>query len=245
MRGITFKLRHALGVALAAGFITAAPLAVAQGGTRPGTPATTSATASGTTARSAVRTPEQIEVEAFIASQSNGLIEALANRTQSAAARSLAFNLAMESFTDVRAVGRFVLGRYGTSVQGSDFDRFLVAFREYAMTTYESRFDQYRGSRIEVVNSVQRRPGDVVVTSMVRGRANGEDLPVSWRVLRRTEGWRVVDVEVFGVWLGIEQRAQFEAILQQANGRVDPLIGRLNGMTARMRQNLAQPTARG
>jgi phospholipid transport system substrate-binding protein len=227
-------LRLALAGAMAAGLVSMAPVALAQG-----------AGGQSTTARSAVRSAEQIEVEAFIATQSNGLVAALANRNQSAAARSSAFNLAMEGFTDVRAVGRFVLGRYGTSVQGADFDRFLAAFREYALTTYESRFDQYRGSRIEVVNSVQRRPGDVVVTSMVRGRATGEDLPVSWRVLRRAEGWRVVDVEIFGVWLGIEQRAQFEAILQQANGRVDPLIGRLNGMTARMRQTLTQPTARG
>jgi len=197
-------------------------------------------------AAAATRTAEQTEVEAYIRTNSNRLMTVLSDRSVSSEVRSKAFNEAMESFTDVRAVGRFVLGRYAASTSPEAFERFSVAFRDYALAVYEVRFDKYRGERIAVTNSVVRKPGDVIVNSMVQGRANGEpDLPVAWRVLKRSNGWRVVDVEVFGIWLGIEQRAQFESLVQNANGSVEPLIERLSRRAVELKADAGLKTQKG
>lgn len=222
--GLKQTLMAGLGLALLAGALPA----VAAPGAAPQTKPTVA------------RTAEQVEVEAYINANSNRLMKVLGDRTLNSEARSTAFNEAMESFTDVRAVGRFVLGRYASSTSAEAFDRYSAAFRNYALAVYETRFDKYRGDRIAVTGSIVRKAGDIIVNSMVQGRANGEpDLPVAWRVLKRSNGWRVVDVEVFGVWLGIEQRAQFESLIQGANGSVEPLIQRLNNRARELRAGTA------
>ena len=36
-----------------------------------------------------------------------------------------------------------------------------------------------------------------------------------WRLLRIDGAWHIVDVEMHGVWLAIEQRAQIDSLLDQ------------------------------
>ncbi len=49
-----------------------------------------------------------------------------------------------------------------------------------------------------------------------------------WRVLRRDGDWRLVDVEVHGMWLAIEQRAQIAAILDRPRATIDDAIAALS-----------------
>ncbi len=51
---------------------------------------------------------------------------------------------------------------------------------------------------------------------------------VRWRVINRNGSWRVVDVQAFGLWLAIEQRAQIAAILDQNGGSIDDVIASLD-----------------
>ena len=60
-------------------------------------------------------------------------------------------------------------------------------------------------------------------------------MSVRWRVLKRNDGYQVVDValNVNGnlIWLAIEQQAQFLSLLDRTNGSADALINRIERMT--------------
>ena len=66
-------------------------------------------------------------------------------------------------------------------------------------------------------------------------------MDVRWRVLTRDGQYQVVDValNLDGnlIWLGIEQRAQFIALLDRANGSASALIAKIDSMTADLKQS--------
>jgi phospholipid transport system substrate-binding protein len=61
-------------------------------------------------------------------------------------------------------------------------------------------------------------------------------MDVRWRVQGKEGSYQVVDValNLDGnlIWLAIEQRAQFIALLDKNNGSADKLIAKINSMTA-------------
>jgi phospholipid transport system substrate-binding protein len=50
---------------------------------------------------------------------------------------------------------------------------------------------------------------------------------VNWRVLRGSAGWRVVDVQVAGVWLAITEQQDFVSTLDNHGGDINVLISQL------------------
>ncbi len=139
----------------------------------------------------------------------------------------MAFRKVIDEVVDVPRVTTFVLGRHSRTISPVQRQRFAVAFREYAQSAYEKRIGDYRGEALKVTGSMVRKPGDVIVTSSLIGGRASSPIPISWRVLSSTEGWKVVDVQVKGVWLAITQQQDFVSTIDNAGGDIDPLIEQL------------------
>ena len=136
-----------------------------------------------------------------------------------------------EAFTrsiDISAVARFALGKYARRVTEEEQTRFTAALRDFLADTFRDNADKFRDAKVEVVGSKDRSPTDSIVETRVTRK--GEDpMTVRWRVIARQGEWRVVDVEVMGLWLAIEQRAQIGAILDKPRATIDDAIAALNG----------------
>lgn len=148
----------------------------------------------------------------------------------STAAEKAQFRAFVDQAADVPRITEFVLGRYNrtlTPAQKADFAR---AFRGYANGVYESRLGQYHGQTLKVTGSTARKPGDVVVTSQVVG-GGSTPVRVDWRVIRGGAGWKVVDVNVSGVWLAITEQQDFASTLSNNGGDIQVLINQLRSQT--------------
>ena len=121
-------------------------------------------------------------------------------------------------------ITRFVLGRYARAVSPEDYKVFSNLFYEYAVSTYESELGRYSGQDLRVTGSLMRNPGDIIVQTEILGLKSGDPLIVNWRLLKRSETFKVVDVEVKGVWLAQAQRDQITAIIGDHGGRVQAAI---------------------
>ena len=81
-------------------------------------------------------------------------------------------------------------------------------------------------------------PSDSIVDTTI-ARSDGKNMDVRWRVLHRNGEYQVVDValDIDGnlIWLAIEQRAQFLALLDRTNGSADALINKINDMTDKLK----------
>ena len=183
-----------------------------------------------------------VATEDYVASNANVVLETLNDPDLSDEARTAAFSEYMDTFTDLTTVSNFVIGKYARRFSEEELARYREVFRTYALTVYEVQLDQYRGEAVEVVGSVDRSERDSIVNTLIK-RADGEPMDVRWRVLKRDGAYQVVDValNIEGnlLWLAIEQRAQFIALLDRTNGSADALIAKIQEMTAKLQAEKA------
>lgn len=175
------------------------------------------------------------KTEAYVEKNANEVLATLNNPDLSATERTEKFSGYMDQFADFDAISNFVIGKYSRRFNEADLKRYRTAFRNYALAVYENELDAYRGEGVTVKNSVDRSATDSIVNTVIK-RQDGRDMDVRWRVMGKEGNYQVVDValNLDGnlIWLAIEQRAQFIALLDQNNGSADVLINKINGMTA-------------
>lgn len=177
----------------------------------------------------AARSHASPEAEGFVQTQANRVIDVLKDRGEGIEAKKRAFRGMIDQMADVPRITGFVLGKYRRTLTAEQQARFGQTFKQYAYNVYESRLNAYAGQRLEVTGSVERRPGDVIVSSRVVGRSTGRSGVVQWRVLGAGGVWKVVDVNVGGVWLSIVQQQDFVSTLDNNGGNVDALIAQMRG----------------
>ncbi len=159
--------------------------------------------------------------EAVIDTLSSSAMAHLADNTLSASeANDLLSNVNME------AVSRFALGRYVHTASEQDLAAYDAAFRTYLADQLQTHLGNFAGGDFEIVDTVAREADDVIVETRVTN-TEGEELPVSWRVKSFEGDWQIIDVEFEGLWLVIEQRAQFQATLDANGGDVAALAASL------------------
>lgn len=178
------------------------------------------------------------KTEAYVQKNANEVLSTLNNADLSAQERTEKFSQYMDQFADFDAISNFVIGKYSRRFSQAELTRYRTAFRNYAMAVYENELDAYRGEAVTVRNSVDRSPTDSIVNTVIK-RRDGQDMDVRWRVQGKDGNYQVVDValNLDGnlIWLAIEQRAQFIALLDQNNGAADVLIRKIDSMTADMK----------
>lgn len=163
--------------------------------------------------------------EQFVQTQATRALNILGSGSDAEKIRQ--FRVFVDQVADVPRITTFVLGKYARSIPPAQYQQFATVFREYASNVYESRLDDYHGESLKVTGSVIRKPGDVIVVSQVVGGAQKQPVPVRWRVIQSGGGWRVVDVEVKGVWLAITEQQDFVSTIDNAGGNIGVLISQL------------------
>ncbi|MDX1292098.1 MAG: ABC transporter substrate-binding protein [Hyphomonas sp.] len=128
---------------------------------------------------------------------------------------------------DLKTVANFTLGKYARRVSAADRDRFAEAFEAYLLESFEEQSDKFRNAEIRVIGSKDRTPTDSIVETRVL-RPGEQAQTVRWRVIEKQGQWRVVDVEVLGLWLAIEQRAQIAAIMDRPRATIEDAIRALD-----------------
>lgn len=129
---------------------------------------------------------------------------------------------AVLSHVDTKAIAKFTLGRHGRSLEADEKARFVAAFEDFMHRQIQANADQFSGVEVDLVDTTARNARDAIVTTQVRNESNS--LKMRWRVIERGGKWSVVDLEVAGIWLAIEQRAQVAAILDRPGSDIDDLI---------------------
>lgn len=186
--------------------------------------------------------------EQYVAINANQALQTLSDRNLSAADRQARFRALMQRFADVPSISNFVLGANaaGQLRANPELNReWQAVFMDYSVAVYEDQLDQFRGNEVRVATgtSIERVPGrDVIVKSTIVPRGASQAMPVQWRIVKRGEAWKVVDVSLVldrnEVWLAQRQQRDFAAILG-ARGDVRALITAVRQQTADMRARIA------
>ena len=176
------------------------------------------------------RRARDLQAEAFVEVQAQKVLSVLADRSLSLAQKQQAFRRLIDQIADVPKITNFVLGKYARTITPAQRAKFNTVFRSYAEAVYQSRIAEFRGETLRITGSVARAAGDVVVGSVILG--SGRDpIPVSWRVLGGGAAWKIVDVQIRGIWLAITQQQDFVSTIDNAGGDIGVLIDQLQRNT--------------
>ncbi|MCA1769843.1 MAG: ABC transporter substrate-binding protein [Halomonas sp.] len=131
----------------------------------------------------------------------------------------------LDDIADFRYIGASVMGRYFQNATPQQRSRFADTFRKTLIDTYSKglvTFD-YRELRV-LDNQRSQRFEDQASVDMEVVAADGQVYPVSYS-LRLSDGeWRVVNVIVNGINLGLTFRNQFDQAMRDKGRDYDAVI---------------------
>lgn len=170
---------------------------------------------------SAQLNPEK--AEAFMRDRGEAVINLLTDRSISDQERADKFQTMLETSFNVRAVGKFVLGRYWNQATEEQRQQFLQLFKATTVASYATRFKDYTSEKFEITGSRLEADGGVTVLSRIV-RSKGPEISIDWKIFEKKGEMRIYDVILEGISMGITQRSEYASVIQQGGGNVQALI---------------------
>jgi len=136
--------------------------------------------------------------------------------------RAAVRKIANEIF-DFSEIARRSLGRYWQPLSEPQRTEFVALFGDLLERSYISKIELYGGEKI--VYSGERVDADLAIVSTRIMTKNGTEVPVDYRLFKRSDRWMIYDVSVEGISLVSNYRTQFNKIIQTNgyNGLVEKM----------------------
>lgn len=151
------------------------------------------------------------------------------------AARVNRFTAYIVERMDARKTALFTLGNYRRGAPDGVVEPFVDAFTAYSTAIYGAHLVDFAGASVRVTGDVTNKPGDVTVLTVAEGGPLRQPMRIAFRLTGQNGGYKIVDVQVEGIWLSVEQRDQFASVLSQNRGDIASLTASLKDRTTRLR----------
>ena len=158
----------------------------------------------------------------FMSDMGENVISLLTNQSISDKERADQFRTILETQFNLKAIGKFVLGRYWKQASDEEKQTFLNLFKETTVATYATRFKDYTSEKFEIRGCQAEPDGGVIVSSQIL-RPKGQAIPISWKIFEKKGEMRVYDVILEGISMGITQRSEFSSVIQNGGGKLEAL----------------------
>lgn len=134
-------------------------------------------------------------------------------------------NDSLDDIADFRYIGASVMGSYFRNATPEQRSRFANVFRQTLIDTYTRGLVTFDYDELRVLSNQRgQRHEDQASVDMEVVANNGQVYPVSYS-LRLSDGeWRVVNVIVNGINLGLTFRNQFDQAMRENNRDYDAVI---------------------
>ena len=131
----------------------------------------------------------------------------------------------LDDIADFRYIGASVMGRYFQNATPEQRSRFVNTFRQTLIDTYTRGLVTFDYRELRVLDSQREsRHDDQASVAMEVVATNGQVYPVSYS-LRLSDGeWKVVNVIVNGINLGLTFRNQFDQAMRDHGRDYDAVI---------------------
>ena len=132
---------------------------------------------------------------------------------------------------DIPSISRFVLGKYWKSSTKTQKKEFIVTFRNYIVKTYSSRFNEYTGEKLTLIDYENESNPKLFIVHTALNRPDDLPIKVDWRVGLKKDRYVILDIIIEGISLAVTQRSEFVSVIDQNDGNVDNLIKLLKEKT--------------
>jgi phospholipid transport system substrate-binding protein len=117
-------------------------------------------------------------------------------------------------YTDMRRTTEMAMGPNWKKATPEQQTQLISEFKNLLIRTYSGALSQLRDQTIQF-KPLRAAPDDkeVVVKTVVIGR--GDPIPLDYRLEKTSNGWKVYDMNIMGVWLVEAYRNQFANQISQ------------------------------
>ena len=131
----------------------------------------------------------------------------------------------LDQVADFRYIGASVMGNYFRNATPEQRSRFADVFRQTLIDTYTRGLVTFDYDELRVLDAQQtQRYDDQASVAMEVVANNGQVYPVSYSLRLSGGEWRVVNVIVNGINLGLTFRNQFDQAMRDNNRDYDAVI---------------------
>ncbi|MFQ5992854.1 MAG: phospholipid-binding protein MlaC [Nitrospiraceae bacterium] len=121
------------------------------------------------------------------------------------------------------------LGRDWKNLSDGERREFVELFKRLLTTTYADKVEGYSGEQVVYLAERRKDRYAEVQTKVVSGKV---EIPLDYRLIYKSEDWRVYDVVVEGVSLVKNYRGQFAKVIRSSS--FEDLVEKLRKKTARV-----------
>ena len=168
-----------------------------------------------------------LEEENFVTSFADSAISILSNDTISDAERTSSFTELVMSSIDLNLISKFVLSKAWKNASDEQKENYLVAFKDYFVSSYANNLDQYTGERVDVIGSQEAGKYVIVESNIVREGTDTLKINLKWRLLNKNNQIKIIDLNIEGISLVIAQREEFQSFLANNDYDLDKLIEKI------------------
>lgn len=154
--------------------------------------------------------------ESYVSKVGNGVIAAARNNSVSQ------FRSLLRSNADIAAIAIYSLGPYRKSLTNDVKAEYYSLVEGYIARVFQQNAKKLAGQGLEVKGT--KDAGDSVLVRSVLNMGGGGSTPVTWRLVKRSGGFRIFDVNVDGIWLASTQKTNFVSVLKKNNGKMSALL---------------------
>ncbi len=165
----------------------------------------------------------------FVNNLTDKIIENVLTTQESTEDKLTEFRKEFTAALDLKSIGQFVLGIYWRKATPAERDAFLTAFIDFTTKTWADRFDMYTGQQIIFTGTRNAEGNQLYVDSQIQ---NNPPVEVIWRLRKKKDGFRIIDIIVEGVSMAMSYRNEYSSFLQANGGSVPALTQELERKSA-------------
>ena len=158
-------------------------------------------------------------------------INTLTNKSVDQNKKEAQFGKLFDKNFDVPSISRFVLGKYWKQASLDQKKNFIKAFRNYIVKTYSSRFNEYSGEQLKLIDFENESNPKIFLVHTILERQDAPVIKVDWRIGKKKDRFVILDIIIEGISLAITQRSEFVSVIDQNEGNIDQLISLLKEKT--------------
>jgi phospholipid transport system substrate-binding protein len=113
---------------------------------------------------------------------------------------------------DFGEIAKRSMARHWQPLSEAQRSEFVGLFADLLERSYISKIETYGGEKIQY--TAERADGEFATVSTKIITKNGTEVPVDYRMIKRSDRWLVYDVSIEGVSLVSNYRTQFNKIIQ-------------------------------
>ena len=163
----------------------------------------------------------------YVMEMTTNAINTLTNKSISQNEKESQFGKLFDKNFDIPSISRFVLGKYWKQASLDQKKIFIKAFRNYVVKSYSSRFNEYSGEKLKLVNYENEKNPKIFLVHTILERQDAPVIKVDWRIGKKKDRFVILDIIIEGISLAITQRSEFVSVIDQNEGNIDQLISML------------------